>query len=224
MKDSILYIVATPIGNLEDITLRALRVLGEVDVILAEDTRVTKKLLQHYDIKKQLLRYDEHTAAHMHPRVAQLLSEGAHIAVVSDAGTPGVSDPGSRLVRYVREQAPDTRIVPIPGPSALITALSASGLSADAFTFMGYPPHKKGRKTFFEEMRGVAVRPVVMYESPHRLQKTLKEISEIMEGVSIVVGKELTKIYEELWRGTCAEALLYFEGKKAKGEFVVIIL
>lgn len=225
MNDGILYVVATPIGNLEDITLRALRVLKEVDAIFAEDTRVTKKLLQKYAIQKQVLRYDEHSAERVHAVIAGFLSEGKNIALVSDAGTPSISDPGARLVRYIKTQIPEVSIIPIPGPSALIAVLSVSGIAADSFTFLGYPPHKKGRKTFFEQMRDIVVRPVVIYESPHRLQKTFQEISQVMgRNVSLVVGKELTKLYEEIWHGTCAKALLYFQGKKAKGEFVIIIL
>lgn len=219
-----LYIVATPIGNLEDITLRALRVLKEVDVVLAEDTRVTQKLLRHYEIKKQVLRYDEHVAEKIHSRIAGLLREGKNIALVSDAGTPGISDPGARLVAYVREYAPEVSIVPIPGPSALTTALSAAGVSANAFTFLGYPPHKKGRKTFFESVRDIAIHPAVLYESPHRLQRTFVGIAEAMgEDTIVIVAKELTKIYEEIWRGTVKEAMDYFQKEKGKGEFVILL-
>jgi len=223
-KVGILYIVATPIGNLEDITLRALRVLKEVDVIFAEDTRVTKKILQYYGISKQVLRYDEHVAARAHGSIAKLLGNGTSIALVSDAGTPAIADPGSRLIAYVCEQMPEVRIVPIPGPSALVTALSASGISADAFTFLGYPPHKKGRKTFFEGLRGITIRPLVLYESPHRLQRTLLSLASALgKDTPLVIAKELTKIHEELWRGTCTEAMRYFVDKKGKGEFVLIV-
>ena len=225
IRMSTLFIVATPIGNLEDITLRALRVLKEVDLILAEDTRVTQKLLRHYEIKKSILRYDEHVAERMHARVADELEQGKSVALVSDAGTPGISDPGSRLVAYIHERTPNVSIVPIPGPSAVTTALSAAGVSANVFTFLGYPPHKKGRKTFFESVRDMAVRPVVLYESPHRLQKTFTSITEAMgEGVKLIVAKELTKMYEEIWHGTAKEAMDYFQKEKGKGEFVVIVL
>jgi len=219
-----LFIVATPIGNLEDITLRALRVLKEVDLVLAEDTRVTQKLLRHYEIKKPIVRYDEHVAERMHARVVSELEKGKSIALVSDAGTPGISDPGSRLVAYVRKNIPDVFVIPIPGPSAVITALSAAGVSADSFTFLGYPPHKKGRKTFFENVRDIAIRPVVLYESPHRLQKTCAGIVEtIGEEAPIIVAKELTKMYEEIWRGTAKDAMSYFQKEKGKGEFVIIV-
>ena len=222
---STLFIVATPIGNLEDITLRALRILKEVDLVLAEDTRVTKKLFRHYEIKKPLQRYDEHVAERMHIRITEQLREGKSIALVSDAGTPGISDPGSRLVAYVREHAPEVSIVPIPGPSALIAALSVAGVSTNEFTFLGYPPHKKGRKTFFESVRDIVVRPVVLYESPHRLQKTLAGITEAMgEDAKLVVAKELTKIHEEIWRGTAKEATNYFQKEKGKGEFVILVI
>ncbi len=220
----VLSIVATPIGNMEDITLRALRVLKEVDVVFAEDTRITKKLLRHYDVPKLVERYDEHVAARAHGQIAEALRVGKSIALVSDAGTPGICDPGARLVAYVWEHAPETRIVPIPGPSALIVALSASGVAAEQFTFLGYPPHKKGRKTFFEGLHGITIRPLILYESPHRLERTLADISAVLGGeASLVIAKELTKIYEELWHGTCTEAMQYFVDKKGKGEFILII-
>lgn len=222
---STLFIVATPIGNLEDITLRSLRVLKEVDAIYTEDTRVTRRLFQRYEIIKPLKRYDEHVAERMHERIVGELREGKSIALVSDAGTPGISDPGSRLVAYVREQVPEVSIVPIPGTSALITALSVAGIFANTFTFLGYPPHKKGRKTFFKNMRDITVRPVVLYESPHRLQKTFAGIAEVMgDDAAIIVAKELTKIYEEIWRGSVTDAAKYFSKEKGKGEFVVIVL
>ena len=220
-----LFIVATPIGNLEDITLRALRILKEVDLILAEDTRVTQKLLRQYEIKKPVLRYDEHVAERTHARVVSELEKGKSIALVSDAGTPGISDPGVRLAAYVQEHAPEVSIVPIPGPSAITTALSVAGISANEFTFLGYPPHKKGRKTFFESVRNIEIRPVVLYESPHRLQKTFAGIAEAMgEDTKLVVAKELTKMYEEIWHGSLKEAAAYFQKEKGKGEFVIILL
>lgn len=223
-KNGTLFIVATPIGNLEDITLRAVKILKEVDAICAEDTRVTQKLLRHYEIRKQILRYDEHVADRVHKRIADGLRQGKSIALVTDAGTPGISDPGSRLVEYVREYAPEVSVVPLPGPSALIAALSVAGLPAHQFTFLGYPPHKKGRKTFFAEMRRMTVRPVVFYESPHRLQKTLGDLTAVLGGdSSLAIAKELSKIHEEVWRGTVTEAALYFTKEKGKGEFVLII-
>jgi 16S rRNA (cytidine1402-2'-O)-methyltransferase len=220
----VLYIVATPIGNLEDITLRALRVLKEVDGVFAEDTRVAKKLLQHYEIKKPIHRYDEHIAESIHDIVLASLQGGNHVALVSDAGTPGISDPGSRLVAYIREHAPEVHIIPIPGPSALITALSVAGISADEFTFLGFSPHKKGRKTFFEKIHTISTRPVVLYESPHRLTRTLTDLMHIQgTNTPLVIVKELTKIHEDIWHGTVEQAMKYFVEKKGKGEFVLIL-
>lgn len=220
----ILYVVATPIGNLKDITLRALEALKGVDLILAEDTRVTRKLLNQYDIKKPLKRYDEHIAERVHGEVRDKLRKGERVALVSDAGTPGISDPGSRLVRFIQRELPDAKIVPIPGPSALIAALSVSGVSADKFTFLGYPPHKKGRQTFFKKLKTIEVRPVVFYESPHRLEKALMSLSEIFgEEYEIVVARELTKLHEEIFKGSVLKTQLHLQGKKKKGEFVMII-
>lgn len=224
-----LYIVATPIGNLKDITLRALETLKEVDLILAEDTRVTRKLLSHYDIHTPLKSYHQHSSDKIHEFVEQKLEQGKNIALVTDAGTPGISDPGARLVQSLNETYKLTnvstyKLIPIPGPSALIAALSASGVNADKFTFLGYPPHKKGRKTFFEKLAHTEVKPIVLYESPHRLQKTLGELKNVLKAAqSIVIAKELTKIHEEIWQGTIEEAEEYFIGPKSKGEFVIIL-
>jgi len=223
-----LFIVATPIGNLKDITLRALEVLRSVDLILAEDTRVTAKLLTHYQIKKPLKRYDEHVASKAHEEIENELSGGKNIALVTDAGTPGISDPGARLIQYLLKanEAKNYKlnIVPVPGPSALIAALSASGVSADKFTFLGYPPHKKGRGNFFKKLKEVEFRPIVLYESTHRLEKTLKNLGEVFgTETEIIVAKELTKIHEEFFRGSVSKALEYFTDKKKLGEFVIII-
>lgn len=219
-----LYIVATPIGNLEDITLRALRVLKEVNIVLAEDTRVAKKLCCHFKIEKPIRRYDEHVAAREHESIQRLLEGQESIALLTDAGTPGISDPGARLVAYIRANNPEILIVPIPGPSALITALSAAGVDAGQFTFLGYPPHKKGRKTFFENLSKINIRPIVLYESPHRLQKTLKELG-LASGPEqrIIIAKELTKIFESITDTTAGEAQSIFTNEKAKGEFVLIV-
>ncbi|PJE64635.1 MAG: 16S rRNA (cytidine(1402)-2'-O)-methyltransferase [Candidatus Ryanbacteria bacterium CG10_big_fil_rev_8_21_14_0_10_43_42] len=223
-NNGILYIVATPIGNLEDITLRALRILKEADNVYAEDTRVTKKLLAHYDIKTFVKRYDEHVADRMHNAIGQVLKEGQTIALVSDAGTPGISDPGARLVAYLHNHMPDVVVVPIPGPSALVTALSIAGVSGDQFTFLGYPPHKKGRKTFFEKIPIIETRPVVLYESPHRVERTLAALSENLgNGHHIVIARELTKMYEDIYRGTIERAQVYITGERKKGEFVIIV-
>ncbi len=219
-----LYIVATPIGNLRDITSRALETLKDVNVVLAEDTRVTKKLLSHYDIKKEVKRYDEHVGTAIYSEVKKRLENGESIALVTDAGTPGISDPGSRLVDFVRGEVPDAKIVPIPGPSALIAALSASGVGADQFTFLGFPPHKKGRQTFFKKMKSIETRPIVFYESTHRIEKAFAALGEIFgDAQTIVVARELTKIYEEAWRGSIKNARGHFTGERKKGEFVVIV-
>jgi 16S rRNA (cytidine1402-2'-O)-methyltransferase len=214
-----LYIVATPIGNLEDLTLRAIKTLKNADLILAEDTRVAGKLLSHLSIKKPIWRFDEYANSASYEKIKGLLEEGKNISFVSDAGTPNVADPGAKLVAFIRQNAPKADIIPLPGPSAVVTALSASGLNADQFTFLGYPPHKKGRQTFFKELAHIKTRPVVFYESPHRLAKTLEVLGE----AEVIVAKELTKIHEEIWRGKASEALKYFTKEKGKGEFVIII-
>ncbi len=212
---SILYIVATPIGNREDITLRALRVLGEVDVIYCEDTRVTRKLLLYHKIDKPLKIYHEHTQA---PDLLRYES----IAYVSDAGTPGVSDPGARLVQAASEQG--LEVIPIPGPSALATLLSVAGVGETDFTFLGFLPHKKGRQTLLKEI-GQAKRSYVVYEAPSRIARLFRELGEHCgPDRRLVVGRELTKMFEELWQGTAVEATQYFVGDHARGEFVVMVL
>lgn len=219
-----LYIVATPIGNLKDITFRALEILRDADLILAEDTRVTKKLLNHYGIRTPLRRYDEHVGPQVYDETAAILQTGESIALVTDAGTPGISDPGSRLIDFIRSRIPDIKIVPVPGPSALTAALSVAGVNADQFTFLGYPPHKKGRQTFFRELKNISIRPIVLYESPHRIHKTLNSLSLVFgSDYEIMVGRELTKIYEEVWKGNLKDALNHFAGEQNRGEFVIII-
>lgn len=225
MNVGILYIVATPIGNLEDVTARSLRILREVDVIYAEDTRVTKKLLVRYGIKTPLRRYDEHVANTVHHSIALLLADGKNIALASDAGTPGIADPGARLVAYVRRELPACVIVPIPGPSALVAALSVAGVSAEQFTFLGYPPHKKGRETFFKNLSLLTIRPVVFYESTHRIARAFADLARVCGGDgTVVVARELTKMHEEVCAGTIAEAREHFLGKHQKGEFVIVVL
>ncbi len=219
-----LFIVGTPIGNLKDITLRALEVLKSVDLILAEDTRITKKLLSAYAIQRPVWRFDENAAEKSYTEVAERLRTGEQIALVTDAGTPGIADPGWRLVRFLQGELPDLKIIPIPGASAVAAALSVSGIPADHYTFLGYPPHKKGRKTFFTKLATFEIRPVVLYESPHRFQKTLTNLADVLGAdAKIIVGRELTKMFEEIFHGGIADATQYFVGKKAKGEFVVII-
>ena len=223
---STLYIIATPIGNLEDITLRALRVLKEVDTILCEDTRMTAKLLQKYDIKTPTLSYHSHSGLAKVEKIFELLEEGKNLALVSDAGTPTISDPGVLLVSQVKEKfGQEVSIVPITGPYAVISALSASGLPSSDFLFLGFLPHKKGRETLFKEI-AVSKRTVVFYESPHRILKTLESLKKHLdEKRRVVIARELTKIYEEVVTGTAQELLQYFEKNKdkVKGEFVVVV-
>lgn len=224
-----LYVVATPIGNLDDVTLRALETLKAVDVIFAEDTRVIAKLLARMAIEKPLHRYDEHAHESASQAIIALLREGKKVALVSDAGTPGIADPGSRLVARVRDEVVDAHIVPIPGVSAVTTILSVSGMNANQFVFLGYPPHKKGRKTFFESLKTNEIWPVVIYESPHRIEKALASISEVCGGArTVVVGRELTKIHEDIWKGPIEEARVIFseaggDKNRIKGEFVIVI-
>jgi 16S rRNA (cytidine1402-2'-O)-methyltransferase len=221
-----LSVVATPIGNLGDVTLRALEVLRQADAIAAEDTRVTSKLLARYDIKKPLLVYHAQSGRLAAQRVLALLGEGKHVALVTDAGTPGVSDPGSELVSEVRERlGDDVRIEAIPGPSALTAALSIAGIPVQAFTFLGFLPHKKGRQTVMKEI-AAAERAYVFYESPHRIEKALSELAVVLtDERRVVVLRELTKIYEAVQRGTALELAAYFKAhpKDVRGEFVVIV-
>ncbi|MSR79077.1 MAG: 16S rRNA (cytidine(1402)-2'-O)-methyltransferase [Candidatus Taylorbacteria bacterium] len=241
-----LYIVGTPIGNLEDITLRALRVLKEVDVILCEDTRVTLKLLSRYEIVgKQLATYNEQDSGMTTEKIVGWLEEGKDVALVSDAGTPGISDPGTMLVQKVREyfkqvqpqvgkEVEPVKIESVPGPSALTAALSIAGVPIHDFVFLGFLPHKKGRETLFKEI-AESERTMIFYESPHRILKALKSLQKFLGSTSkrglevepkkITVCRELTKIYEQIIPGTAEELLKYFETNpdKVRGEFVVIV-
>lgn len=224
-----LSIVATPIGNLEDITLRALRTLKECDVIYAEDTRVISKLLARYELKKPLQRLDAATELKKSDEIIARLEAGECVAFVSDAGTPGISDPGQRLVAAVRsreasgEVGRDIKIETIPGPSALTAALSIAGLDATAFTFLGFLPHKKGRQTALKKITASDI-PVILYESPHRILKLLGEFVQ-HQVLHIVIARELTKIHEEVISGTPGEVLVHFAAHPdtVRGEFVVII-
>ena len=218
-----LSIVATPIGNLEDITLRALRTLKESDVIYAEDTRVISKLLARYEIQKPLQRLDAETEAKKAKDVIARLEAGERVVYVSDAGTPGISDPGTRLVAQVREHLPSATIEAIPGASALTAALSISGIDTAAFTFLGFLPHKKGRQTALKGIQESQI-PVVLYESPHRIEKLLAELKEI-EVKNVVIARELTKVHEELVSGTVEHLQAHFEAHPdaIRGEFVVIV-
>ncbi len=221
-----IYIIGTPIGNLEDVTLRALRVLKEVDFVLCEDTRVTNRLLSKYQIETRLLSYHAQSKVTKVEKIFALLEEGKNLALVSDAGTPCISDPGVLLVSQVIEKFGDkVSIIPIPGPSALVTALSAAGISVAEFTFLGFLPHKKGRETLFKEI-AESKRVMIFYESPHRIEKTFESLEKFCGPERrIVVARELTKIYEEFVRGTVTEVRAYFTRNpdKIRGEFVVIV-
>jgi 16S rRNA (cytidine1402-2'-O)-methyltransferase len=217
-----LYVVATPIGNLEDITYRAVRVLDEVDLVAAEDTRHSRKLFARYGLHKTLVSYHDHNELQRHKELIGRLQEGADIALISDAGTPGIADPGYRLIASCR--AVGVRVVPVPGPSALITALSAAGVSSERFAFEGYLPHRtKARADLLRQLLGEP-RTLVFYEAPHRLQATLADMIAILGGDRLmVVARELTKLHEEFFRGTIAEALSHFEKDPVRGELVLVI-
>ncbi len=223
METGTLFVVATPIGNLEDITLRALRVLGEVDYVLCEDTRVTGKLLAHYELKKQLKRYDAHASEQVHVDIIDDLLAGKKIALVSDAGTPGVSDPGVLLVTGAREAG--ARVEVIPGASSITAAISLAGIAGNQFTFLGFAPQKKGRDTFFKGLATLPVQPVVFLESTHRIMKALEKLSAAVPTATVYLARELTKLHETLHVGTAADLLqeLQAEPVKQKGEFVVLV-
>lgn len=220
-----LYIIGTPIGNLEDITLRAIRLLGEVDFVLCEDTRQTKKLLSAYSINTPTLSYHEQSGRSKIKKIIDLLSGGKNLALVTDAGTPSISDPGSYLVSEVRRELPEVKIIAVPGPSALPAALSISGLPASSFLFLGFLPHKKGRQTLFTEV-AESKRTVVFYESPHRILKTLETLAEVLPAEkTVVVARELTKVFEEVKSGPAGQVLDFFLAfpEKVRGEFVVMV-
>ncbi len=234
---AILYIVASPIGNLEDISARALRILSEVDLILAEDTRVTRKLLSRYQINKPLISYHQHSQLQKVDHILKLLKEGKNLALVSDAGTPGISDPGNLLIeKVVKAFGNSLKIVSIPGASALGAAASISGFPMERFLFLGFPPAKKKRKKFFREVLE-SKHPVIFYESSHRILKTLKELKELapyyhchgngstgnLEMPKIVVCQELTKMFETTYRGTISEVLDKIKDQDLRGEFVIIL-
>ena len=227
-------VVATPIGNLEDVTLRALKVLAEADVILCEDTRVTSKLLARHNIARPLMSYHAHSKLARTEEIIRLLREGKNMALVSDAGTPGISDPGAELVRHVRLAAEElvqkdegqSGREAIPGPSALLAAISVAGVPCADFTFLGFLPHKKGRQTLFAEI-AAANRTMIFYESPHRIMKSLESLKMVLSGLPkrVTVCRELTKVFEETVGGTADEVKIYFENNpdKVRGEFVVIV-
>ena len=245
-----LYIVATPIGNLEDISLRALRILGEVDFVLCEDTRVTRRLLEHYKIKTPTISFHQHSDLKKTNEIIRYLREGKNLALVSDAGTPAISDPGGKLVQAVLDNfGDDVKIESVPGPSAVTAALSISGIPTDKFVFMGFPPHKKGRQTFIRKVLESEF-PVVVYESKHRIIKFLEELEKIADNrkqiageeetssspipnskfpipeiTSVVVCRELSKMHETVYRGELPKIIDQIKNNQddQKGEFVVIV-
>src|SRR3990172_7628013 len=221
-----LFIVATPIGNLEDITLRALRVLKETDLILCEDTRVTKKLLDRYEIRKPLLSYHHHSRLSRVEKILEYLENGKNLALVSDAGTPGIQDPGNQLISRILETQNSKlktqkfgkdlfEIIPIPGPSAVTCLASVAGINLDKFLFLGFPPHKKGRETYFREI-SQSKHPVIYFESPHRFLKNLELLEKLKPDAKLIVGRELTKMFEEIVRGEIDDIRDYWEKRGEK--------
>jgi len=218
-----LSVIATPIGNLKDITIHALEKLKSADIILCEDTRNTKKLLNHYQINKPLLSYHQHSKLTRFYEIYSLLKENKHLALVSDAGSPGISDPGNQLIQFLTKKLPDLKIETIPGPSALTAAISISGFSMDKFLFFGFLPHKKGRLAKINEILNSNY-PVVLFESPYRIIKTLEEIKNLSSyNPEIFVARELTKQFETSYRGNIEEVIKKIKNDKIKGEFVIII-
>ena len=221
MTTGILYIIATPIGNLEDITYRAVRILGEVDLIAAEDTRHSLKLLNHFGISKPLTSYFDHNQQIKGERILNALRQGKSVALISDAGTPCISDPGYQLVRdAVAEKIP---VVPVPGACAAVAALAGSGMPTDSFTFAGFPPSRQGkRRTFLSGMNALPG-TLVLYEAPHRLLDTLIDIREMLGERQVIVARELTKMFEEFIRGTTSEVIAVVSQGIVRGEVVVLI-
>lgn len=221
-----LYVIGTPIGNLADITLRALETLKSVDLVLCEDTRVTGKLLSHYGISVPKMSYHANSKISKQDKIIEMLREGKNLALVSDAGTPAISDPGVMLIKEAKEALGENlEVVPIPGASALVSAVSVSGIPSPQFTFYGFLPHKKGRETIFKEISD-SKRTSVFYESPHRIIKTLESLkSHLSEDRKVCIGRELTKMFEEVVSGSPEEVLNYFTENedKVRGEFVVIV-
>ena len=215
-----LFVVGTPIGNLEDITLRAISTLQNVDLILAEDTRNSKKLLSAHNIDTKMMSYHEHSNEKETKRIISFLLDGKNLALISDAGTPTISDPGYGLIRDCIKK--EIKIIPIPGASAITTAMSVSGLPSDSFTFFGFLPQKKGRIKKIKELLNVD-NTIILFESPFRLEKTLNQLKEYLGNRSVVVGRELTKLYEEIIRGNLEDVIKYFSKSKVKGEIVIMI-
>lgn len=232
MHQGKLFVVATPIGNLKDITMRALETLQSVDYILCEDTRVTKKLLAHYQINKPTISYHQHSPESKIKEIIQLLVEGKNLALVTDAGTPGISDPGNQLIDAILKKDSSSQqagiqndkeaIIPIPGPCAAVAALSISGFPTDKFYFAGFPPHKNKRQKFFKEL-AAREETIVFYESTHRILKTLSELQTLTPQRKIMVARELTKQFETIYRGTAAKILENIKKGPIKGEFAVVL-
>jgi 16S rRNA (cytidine1402-2'-O)-methyltransferase len=221
MRKGNLYIVATPIGNLKDITFRAIDTLKEVDLIICEDTRQTKKLLNHYKIKKPVLSYHQHSSEKKMQNLMNRIKKGENAAYVSDAGTPNISDPGGRLVELAFDLGIKT--IPVPGPSALTALISVSGIKMDKFCFLGYIPHKKGRKKFYKKIEGSEI-PIIFFESPYRILKTLNDLSEIIPKRQMIIGRELTKMFETIYKGEVSHLSKAFsQEKNIKGELAVIV-
>ena len=224
------YVIATPIGNMGDITLRAIETLKEVDLILCEDTRETKKILNKYNIDTPTMSYHSQSKLNKIDKIFKLLEEGKNLALVSDAGTPTISDPGAMIISQIKEKySPKTvfgevQVIPIPGASAVIAALSASGLPTHEFTFLGFLPHKKGRETLFKEI-AESKRTMVFYESPHRILKTLESLQKFCPNKKVCLAREITKIYEEFKTGSPSELLNYLTKNPIhqKGEFTVLV-
>ena len=220
IEKGVLYIVSTPIGNLEDITFRAIRILKDSSLIAAEDTRRSKVLLSHYNISTPTISYYEHNRYTRIPKLIDHLIDGKDIALITDAGTPGISDPAYRLIRAAINS--DCRVESIPGASASLAALVASGLPTDRFIFEGFLPHKKGRKGKLEKVKDIDA-TIIFYESPNRLVRTLKDILDYIGNRPIAIGRELSKKFEEIMRGRVSDILSHYNTNKPKGEFVIVI-
>ena len=215
-----LFVIGTPIGNLEDITLRAISILKNVDIILAEDTRNSRKLLNAHNIDTKMMSYHDHSSEKEIKKIVSLLLEGKELALISDAGTPIISDPGYGLIRDCIRN--DIGIVPIPGVSSITAAMSVSGLPSDSFTFIGFLPQKKGRLKKIKELQKLD-NTIILFESPFRLEKTLNQLLEHLGDRAVVVGRELTKLYEEVIRGNLSKVIMHFSKSKVKGEIVIMI-
>lgn len=214
-----LYVVATPIGNLEDITLRALRILKQCDIVAAEDTRTAAKLLSHFDIHTPVTSYHQHSQSAKAKWLAEKIESGKSVALISEAGTPGISDPGRELIDLCIQAG--LPVIPVPGASALVAFLSCAGLNTAAFVYVGFPPRKPGDlRRWFESLAG-ETRTIVFYESPNRLRSTLEVLHEVLGDRNLCLGREITKLFEEFWRGKAGAALQEFTERRPRGEFVV---